>query len=110
MTTKLFHVTPILNLDSIDALGLSPDFSQGRRRVIWVCERGRLTWSLAHISLKRSCPVRDLMVCTLRADDRALKRTRWQGVYVSSYVLLVDSYQSSETWLLRIERSGEMMS
>lgn len=103
---KLLHVTPILNIDSIEALGLRPDYAEGRRHVIWMCDRERLPWALAHISIRRALPVRDLMVCTLALHEEELIKTRWKGVYVSKSVLLPETYQSSETWLKRVESGG----
>lgn len=102
---KLFHVTPLLNIDSIEALGLRPDFSEGRAHVIWLLERERLAWGLAHVSLRRHLRVQDLMICTCELHEEELRKTRWRGVYVTKSVLLPAAYQSSETWLKRIESS-----
>jgi len=77
----LYHVTPKYNRQSIMTKGVDPNYSQGRRRLIWVCEWERLTWALAHISAHQSCAVDVLLVCIVGLDLREVKRTSILGVY-----------------------------
>lgn len=102
----LYHITPIINIDSIESRGLLPSMSQGRQNVIWVCEVDRLPWAMAHVAMKRRCLVSDLMVCKCALYEEELIRTRWRGVYQTRSVVLPISYQSTETWLTRVERAG----
>lgn len=104
MHKTLYHITPLLNIDSIEALGLRPDFSEGRNHVLWLCDREKLPWAFAHISLRRKLRVDELMVCVVVLNDMALRNTRWHGVYTCRNMLIVSSYQSAETWLRRIEQ------
>ncbi len=103
---NLYHVTPILNIDGIELKGLLPSMSQGRAHVVWMCSDKHLPWALSHIAVRRKLPVTDLMVCTCRMHEEELIRTRWTGVYQTRSIVLPTSYQSAETWLLRIERLG----
>lgn len=106
MPDYIYHVTPILNIDSIELKGLRPEMSQGRANVVWMCQYKALTWAIAHVALRRKCKPSDLMVCSCIMYEEEMIRTRWSGIWQTRSIVVPVAYQSVETWMARIERAG----
>lgn len=87
--TTLFHVTPDFNTALILKGGVDPLFSRCKENVIWLVERERITWALAHVSDRWKTPVSCIVVFELSVPISDLTRTRLLGVWKASRALPV---------------------
>lgn len=79
----LYHISPVGNIRTLD-----PECSRGRMMVVWLCDRRRLDWAIAHV-VGRVGHCR-LWVYRVRVGRKAVRRWR-EGIYVSSVPVGVDS-------------------
>ena len=56
----LYHATLKANLDSINAKGIDPEFSQGKESVIWLHTAGRREWAILHTQKRHNCALDDI--------------------------------------------------
>lgn len=71
---KLRHATPIGNLPSILAGGISPDLSEGERPEIWLCTKSKSRWAVQHV--KERHKKRHLAVIEVNVPRSWLTRRR----------------------------------
>jgi len=102
-TTRLYHVSPTQNVDSIKLRGISPEFAQGKRKVIWLCESKVITWAIAHVSAKRGLQVGRLSVFAAQVPNDLLIRTRWHMVYQCAEIIIVERVITVDTVLRSVE-------
>src|SRR5260370_384458 len=81
MTKTLYHVTPRINLESIDTFGLLVDYAKGKTRGIWLCDADRLPWAVHHISQHHGRSVDDMSILHVNANLLTLRTVR-KGVFV----------------------------
>jgi hypothetical protein len=78
---KLYHVSPTKNRGSILAFGLEPLLATGKEQKVWLVDRSRLLWAIAHCSARHHVSVDQLDIWELPEVVSKLKRTAWRGVY-----------------------------
>jgi hypothetical protein len=82
----LAHATPVRNLRSIGAFGLSPAFARGRLPVVWLHSPSRSRWALPHVAARHQVAEADTVLIRL-AVPRAWLRRRSRGVWVCARVI-----------------------
>lgn len=83
MATHLYHVTPRGNLESISRDGLLVGLHMGRKRVVWLCEAGRLPWAVQHLSKRHGIPAEYFSI--LSVNPKILNVTQFrEGLWFTS--------------------------
>jgi len=102
-TMRLYHVSPTQNVDSIKLRGISPEFAQSKRKVIWLCESKAVTWALAHVSAKRGLQVGRLTVFAAEVPEELLICTRWSMVYQCAENVIIERAITADEVLRSVE-------
>lgn len=84
--SRLYHISPSINDERIDAEGLDPSQSKTRALRVYAVEYDLLPWALAHVSARHGVPVSLLSMWSVPFDQSIWKR--WRGkVWYSVQVL-----------------------
>lgn len=75
-----YHWTHRSNLRSIARDGLRTDLAESKRRVVWMCESGRVLWAASHVAHSHQHGADDLVLLRVRVDGLELTRTSWPMV------------------------------
>jgi len=81
MRITLYHVTPKGNENGILLDGVLPSKSRGLREWSYWVEEERLTWALAHVSLREEVAVSKLVIFVATVDGEDLIKTHLRGVW-----------------------------
>lgn len=76
----LYHATLKSNLDSIRKHGLSPAFSTGKDKVIWLHTKSRREWAILHTFKRHKVTLDEIVILTVDIPRSKLKR-RWRGLW-----------------------------
>lgn len=82
----LFHVTHRDKMTSITSHGIDPRKSRSAQAVSWFCTWLRLMWAIPHVADNHNWYVGELVVFSIK-PSAMFKRTKWDGVYVSNFVV-----------------------
>ena len=82
----LYHATLKSNLDSINAKGIDPEFSQGKESVIWLHTAGRREWAILHTQKRHNCALDDIIVITVKIPRGWIRRRR-TGLWTSNQII-----------------------
>lgn len=77
----LWHLTPVVNRESIEAFGVMPSLSEGRRQWSYWVEEDRIYWAIAHVCARRSLTPSALCICLATIEAKYIIRTCFRGVY-----------------------------
>lgn len=91
-TGVLYHVTPTVNIDSIDAEGINPLYAKGKMSASWYVRQSEITWAICHVSLRHNIPVNEITVCATLIDWSDMKRTARMGRYYTAKVYHPESF------------------
>ena len=80
---RLYHATPIKNLESIKADGLDPNRSQCKKPEVWLHTKSRREWAILHVSQRHKCDVADVSVIAVDVPRSKLRR-RWSGLWTTA--------------------------
>ena len=83
----MYHWTHRSNLSSIAATGLDPQFARGKMRCVWLADRARIAWALAHVSAHHQVSPDEMVLLRVRVDGLTLVRTSWPLVLVCKSVV-----------------------
>jgi len=80
--STLYHVSPVANHKSIQALGVESIYAKGAKKASWWVDDTRLHWALAHCSARLGVSVNELEVWAAdRSQFPRLMRFRYPGMY-----------------------------
>lgn len=97
---RLYHVSPIENLESIQELGIEPCHSTGKKRVSWWVEESNLAWALAHVSKVHGVSTGDMVLFYIDTTDyQHLRFVR----HPTPHVYLCRSTVHCSAWLFSSE-------
>jgi len=77
----LYHVTTRDRAAKIRGLGVLNTMSEGKRAWSYWVDEERLTWALAHVSVRRDVPVSALVIVVANHPEDELIRTGRSGVF-----------------------------
>ena len=83
---KLYHATPRRNLDSIKAIGLDPNRSQGKEKAVWLHTASRREWAILHTASRQNCDVSEVVIIAVDVPRSRLRR-RWRGLWTTPEAL-----------------------
>ena len=79
---KLYHATPIKNLESIKATGLDPNRSRCKRKEVWLHTKSRRDWAILHVAARHKCEVDDVVIIEVNVPRSKLRR-RWRALWTT---------------------------
>ena len=77
---KLYHATPIENLENIRATGLDPDRSKGKENLVWLHTASRREWAILHTAQKHQVSFEEVAIIAVDIPRSKLRR-RWRGLW-----------------------------
>jgi hypothetical protein len=94
-SVQLYHVTHRDHVRPILMDRLRPHSPNGRNPRVWLCDRKRLPWALAHVAQSHGWPPEVMRVLGVRARPYRLMRAR-PGVYWTHRPLLAQGVIAHE--------------
>jgi hypothetical protein len=91
-TRVMFHVTHGDNIESIFNIGLSPDFSQGKRRAIWFVPKNGIQSGILHASFRHHWHVDQLHVVTILVESDHIRYSGNGMLFYSNHVAIAQSH------------------
>ena len=92
-----YHVSPRKNRGSILVSGIEPLFAVGTDHKVYLVEKHRLLWAIAHCSARHHIPVNELDIWTISHVPR-VKRTNWNGVFITRCRVTPFDYEQAERY------------
>ena len=80
---KLYHATPIKNLESINATGLDPNRAKGKEKLNWLHTASRRYWAICHTAKRHKCNVDEIIILQVDVPRSKLRR-RYRGVWTTA--------------------------
>ena len=77
---KLYHATPIENLENIKATGLDPNRSKGKESLVWLHTQSRREWAILHTARKHQVSFEEVAIIAVDIPRYKLRR-RWRGLW-----------------------------
>jgi len=78
---RLYHVSPVRNLESIYHKGILLEFSCQFPQVTYLCTRRKVKDLISHMAIRHQVEVNEIAVFTVEIVKFNLKKTPWNGVY-----------------------------
>jgi len=66
----LWHITPAMNIESIQAIGIHPRFDKKEKGEVWLVEWHGIAWAILHVSFKKRIPPWQL--CAIKVNVAGL--------------------------------------
>ena len=83
---RLYHATPIRNLESIRTEGLDPNRSRCKRKEVWLHTQSRREWVILHTVSRHKCDVSEVVIIAVDVPRSKLRR-RWRGLWTTTETL-----------------------
>ena len=74
----LYHATPQKHLNAIEAEGLDPMKSAGKRKEVWLHTKSKREWAVLHTQQRHQ--THDVVIIEVEVSRRHLTR-RWRGLW-----------------------------
>jgi len=91
----LYHVSPTKNNGSILWSGIEPLFAAGKEQKVWLVDRARLLWAIAHCSARHHIAVHELTIWECPDVISKLQKTKWKGVFSTECRIRPVTYMSA---------------
>lgn len=99
----LWHISPMMNVESILWSGIDPRHSTGKFERCWYVRWHGLVWALAHISMKKHIPIWQLVCFRVKVDEECVTHFN-RNVFTSKCVIKTSFYLSAERALSQWEK------
>ena len=83
---KLYHATPIENLENIKATGLDPARSKGKESLVWLHTQSRREWAILHTARKHQVSFEEVAIIAVEIPRLKIRR-RWRGLWTTPETL-----------------------
>lgn len=83
----LYHWTHVENLRPIEHNGLDPDYAEGRKKCVWLCEYGKIGWALCHIATRHGWEADSMICLQVRMLWADVRRSANDGVYTCAELI-----------------------
>jgi hypothetical protein len=90
-TRVMFHATHTDNLLSIFNVGLSPEFSQGRRKAIWFVPKNGIQSGILHAAARHHWRVEDMSVVAILVETDHVKYSGNGMLFYSEHIAIAES-------------------
>lgn len=98
-TRVMFHVTHEDNVANIYNLGLSPDFSQGKRKAVWFVPKQGIQSGILHASARHGWRIETLRVITILVETDHIRYSGNGMLFYSEHVAVAQSDASAMVFL-----------
>jgi len=99
----LWHISPMMNVDSILWSGIDPRYSTGKLERCWYVKWWGIAWALAHISMKKRIPIWQLACFRVRVPQESVTHFN-RNVFTTKHVVKTSFYMSAERALSQWEK------
>ena len=83
----LYHTTPKRNLDSIRQQGINPDFSQGKRKAVYLHTASRRAWAILHTLQRHRLQSFDDVAILKVSIPRSRLTKRARGIWTTETII-----------------------
>lgn len=94
-TRVMFHATHEDNISGIFDIGVSPEFSQGKRKAIWFVPRAGIQSGILHVSARHRWQVEKLQVVTILVESDHIRYSGNGMLFYSNHVAIAESHASA---------------
>jgi hypothetical protein len=102
-TRVMFHATHRDNIASIFNIGLSPEFSQGKRKAIWFVPKNGIQSGILHAASRHHWQVDEMVVITVLVESEVIRYSGNGMLFYSEHVAMPESHASALHFLDEIE-------
>lgn len=88
----MFHATHEDNIASIFNIGLSPEFSQGKRKAIWFVPKAGIQSGILHVSARHRWQVETLHVLTILVDSEHIRYSGNGMLFYSQHSAMAETH------------------
>lgn len=99
----LWHVTHVMNVESIVAKGIDPEYSSSELKRVWLVRWHGIAWALAHIAMKKRIPIWELVVFRVQLDPHEITHFN-RNVFTSKKVIKARWFMSAERAMSQWEK------
>ena len=83
----LYHVGLSRNVNSVNALGVNPAFSIGKRRATYWVKQDLVLWAIEHTKERHKVSEKDLVIYVASFHHKQVRKTCIEGVYFCNFVV-----------------------
>ena len=91
-TRVMFHVTHDDNVESIFNIGLSPDFSQGKRRSIWFVPKNGIQSGILHAGYRHNWRVDEMTVIAILVETDHIRYSGNGMLFYSNHIAIAQTH------------------
>lgn len=102
-TRVMFHATHRDNIASIFNIGLSPEFSKGRRKAIWFVPKQGVQSGILHAASRHHWQVDEMVIITVLVETDHIRYSGNGMLFYSEHVAIAESHASALHFLDEIE-------
>lgn len=94
-TRVMFHATHQDNVQGIFDIGLSPEFSQGRRKCIWFVPKAGIQSGILHAAAKHGWRIEEMEVVTVAVPSDAIRFSGNGMLFYAMTTAMAESHASA---------------
>jgi hypothetical protein len=98
-TRVMFHVTHGDNVESIFNVGLSPDFSQGKRKAVWFVPKNGIQSGILHACARHHWRVEDCHVVVILVESDHIRYSGNGMLFYSEHTAIAQSHAPATHFL-----------
>lgn len=98
-TRVMFHATHKNNAISILDSGLSPEYSQGKRKAIWFVPKNGIQSGILHAANRHHWQVDEMIVITVLVESDAIRYSGNGMLFYSEHIAVAESYAPATHFL-----------
>src|SRR5690348_2738092 len=102
-TRVMFHATHRDNIASIFNLGLSPEFSQGKRKAIWFVPKNGIQSGILHAASRHHWQVDEMVVMAVLVESEHIRYSGNGMLFYSEHVAMPESHASALHFLDEVQ-------
>lgn len=80
-TVYLYHVTSKHHFLPVNLLGLLSEFSEGKRKAVWLVSKRAVSWAVEHTCREKGLNPEDLIIVRVRVRRSWLRKNKVDGVW-----------------------------
>jgi len=98
-TRVMYHATHRDNVESIFNVGLSPEFSKGKRTAIWFVPKSGIQSGILHAANRHNWHIEDIELIAILVENEHIRYSGNGMLFYSEHVALAESHAPSTHFL-----------
>lgn len=103
-TRIMFHITHEDNVPNIFNIGVSPEFSKGKRKAIWFVPKVAIQSGILHVAARHHWDVERLHVVTILPESEHIKFSGNGMLFYSEHIAIAESHAPAYHFLDEMEQ------